>query len=83
MKTKYGHMACPDCGATVVVKQNEHGTLSYNCNECDANAYCRKGAGNRAAWDNRITRTAAPEKPKPGEKPDPGAGKKSVLDDLL
>lgn len=74
MKTKYGHMACPDCGERVTVKANEHGTLSYTCDECDSASYCKKGAGNRAHWEKRITRApgAAPA-PKPD---DQGDGKK-------
>lgn len=83
MKTKYGKMSCPDCGAPVTVKVNEHDTISFNCDECDANAYCRKGAGNRASWDKRITRAPAPA-PKPEDKkPAAGGEKKSVLDDIV
>ena len=80
MKTKFGHMACPDCGNRVVVKMNEHETLSYGCDECDGIGYSKKGEGRYAKWLSKITRTgksagdppqapapapAAPEKPAP------------------
>lgn len=68
MKKKYGHMACPDCAARVVVKVNEHGTLSYTCDECDSAAYCKQGAGNRAAWEKKIAKAGDP--PPKGEKKD-------------
>jgi hypothetical protein len=68
-KSKYGHMVCHDCPEKVVVKVNEHGTLSYTCEECDAASYCKQGAGNRSAWEGRITKVAgsAPA-PKPDDK---------------
>jgi hypothetical protein len=66
MKTKFGYMACPDCQARVVVKINEaNGTLSYGCDECDGNGYCKKDAGRYPGWLKRIT----PVKPAPAAQP--------------
>lgn len=65
MKTKVGHMACVDCGHQVAVKENENGTLSFSCDECDAAMYAKKSATNNAIWRKRMTpiATAAPAKP--------------------
>lgn len=84
-KTKIGHMACPDCGEKVAVKENEHGTMSYSCDECDGNGYCRKGEGRYPSWRAKITplagaKPAAESKPA-SEKPAPA--KKSGLDELM
>lgn len=43
-------MPCETCGNDIVVKENELGTLSYRCDECDAAPYARKGTGQHAAW---------------------------------
>lgn len=71
MKTKYGHMACPDCAARVVVKINERETLSYRCDECDGNGYSKKGEGRYATWVNNTTRVAADPAPAPAAAPTP------------
>ena len=77
MKTKYGYMACPDCATRVVVKINEHQTLSYRCDECDGYGYAKKGEGRYSKWDARITeKTTAPAAP-PAE-PKSAAPTKSV-----
>ena len=68
MKTKLGHMGCPDCGARVVVKINERETLSYRCDECDGNGYSKKGEGRYSSWMKKITRAPGSEPPKPAEK---------------
>lgn len=77
MKTKYGYMACPDCSQRVTVKANANNTLSFTCDECDAAGYCKAGAGNRAAWEKKITKItpAEPPAPKPGEKKPEGEKK--------
>jgi hypothetical protein len=70
-KRKYGHMACPDCGERVVVKINDNETLSYGCDECDSNGYCKKGEGRYPSWLKKITALAAPapaEPPPPADK---------------
>lgn len=81
-RTKFGHMACPDCSHQVVVRANERETLSYHCDECDSQGYARKDNGNYAAWLGRIKRApgAAPDAPlkPPAEKP--GEKKKDFLD---
>ena len=60
MKTKFGHMACPDCTARVVVKVSPTETLSYRCDECDGNGYSKKGEGRYSTWMQKITRVDAP-----------------------
>jgi len=69
MKTKFGHMPCRDCGKVVVVRANEHETLSYTCDECNDSGYCRKGQENYATWLGRITRVAPAAKPTPAADP--------------
>lgn len=87
MKTKYGRMECltPGCGHQVVVKQNENGTLSYSCDECDGSGYAKKGQGVHDVWVKRITPAAAKEKPavKPEEKPAPAAAPKKPASTLV
>lgn len=68
MKTKLGHMACPDCNARVVVRINERETLSYRCDECDGNGYSKKGEIRYSAWLKKIERVPGQE-PKPAAKP--------------
>lgn len=60
MKIKFGHMDCPDCSARVAVRISEHETLSYRCDECDGNGYCKKTEGRYPSWLKKITRVAAP-----------------------
>ena len=81
MKTKFGYMACPDCGERCVVKQNEHETLAYRCDECDGNGYARKGEGRYPTWLKKITRTAAPAAA-PAVKPEKGAPAKPARKSL-
>lgn len=71
-KSKFGYMACPDCGERVVVKVNERETLSYSCAECDGDGYRKKGQAAYAHWLKKIT----PAAPPPADPPKPGAGKK-------
>lgn len=78
IKQKAGKMACETCGEPVVVKTNERGTLSYNCQECDAAPYARAGTGQNAAWRRKMTGQAAPEAApaaKPAPAPAPAAKK--------
>lgn len=75
MKTKFGHMTCPDCPKQVVVKINERKTLSYTCPECDSNGYCKDTEARYATWVGRITPVApvapAPKAAKEGNDPPP------------
>lgn len=81
MKTKVGKMACESCGEAVVVKQNERGTLSYRCDECDAAPYARPGTGQHERWRLKIGQAAPsdkPGKPLPDNPPPAAAPKKST-----
>jgi len=83
-KSKFGYMKCEtrkcvngDGGpGRVVVMLNEHGTLSYRCDECGASPYAHKGTGKYAAWERDSERSAAPPpepKPAPEKKEPPAA----------
>jgi hypothetical protein len=64
-------MPCETCSTEVVVKKNEHGTLSYRCDECDAAPYARSGTGQHAAWSAKLGTAPQPaphEDPKPAPK---------------
>lgn len=76
-KTKHGYMSCPtpDCGERIVVKINEHGTLSAGCQECDFAFYVQKGQAGYARWEAKVEKLSAPKPaaapaapPKPAEK---------------
>lgn len=54
MKVKFGRMDCETCGSQVVVRKNEHGTLSYGCDECDSAPYVRSGTGAHAVWMKKL-----------------------------
>jgi len=64
-KINVGEMACETCGRVVVVKQNEHGTLSYRCDYCDAAPYQRKETIAAATWRKKLTPFAAKEESAP------------------
>lgn len=68
MKQKIGNMPCETCGNKVVVKENELGTLSYRCDECDAAPYAKKGTGQHKTWLSKMTRSAESQPAEP-EKP--------------
>lgn len=57
-KTKLGKMPCESCGEPVTVRENERGTLSYRCEECDAAPYARSGTGQHAHWLTKLQKTA-------------------------
>lgn len=57
-KTKLGKMACESCGEPVTVRENERGTLSYRCEECDAAPYARSGTGQHANWLAKLQKPA-------------------------
>lgn len=55
-KVNIGKMKCETrgCDNTVTIKQNENGTLSYRCDECDAAPYARVGTGQHMLWMDQI-----------------------------
>lgn len=42
-KTKLGRIPCFCCGHPVVVKENEHKTLTWACDECDVSSFAKRG----------------------------------------
>jgi len=69
----------------VVVKKNEHETLSYRCDECDGNGYCTKGAARYDLWLKRVTAAPVPAsepkaaEPKPAPAAEPAAKLKRIV----
>lgn len=53
-KLNIGKMECETCGNRVTVKQNELGTLSYRCDECDAAPYAKAGSKQHDIWAGKI-----------------------------
>lgn len=53
-KINIGKMACETCGNDVTVKQNENGTLSYRCDECDAAPYAKTGTLQNEHWRGKL-----------------------------
>lgn len=54
-KINIGKMPCETCGNQVTVKQNENGTLSYRCDECDAAPYAKTGTLQNEHWRGKLT----------------------------
>lgn len=53
-KINVGKMPCETCGNHVTVKQNENGTLSYRCDECDAAPYAKTGTLQNEHWRSKL-----------------------------
>ncbi len=53
-KTNFGLMACHECGAEVVIKQNERGTLNYTCQICDYAPYAKVEDQHHRRWKERM-----------------------------
>lgn len=53
-KKNIGTMACHECGAVVIVKENERGTLAYSCQVCDYTPYAKAGDGINERWRDRL-----------------------------
>lgn len=63
VKIKLGRIACPCCGHSILLKKNEAGTLTIQCDECDVSAFAKKGTGAAAKWLAQL--------PKPAPEPAP------------
>jgi hypothetical protein len=68
VKTKLGRIPCFCCGHPVVVKENEHKTLTWACEECDVSSFAKKGT--QAAG---IVQKLLPAPPAPAPAPKPAA----------
>lgn len=53
-KINIGKMSCETCSNAVTVKQNENGTLSYRCDECDAAPYAKTGTQQNELWRMKL-----------------------------
>jgi hypothetical protein len=45
VKTKLGRIPCFCCGHPMLVKENDHKTLTFACDECDISSFAKKGTG--------------------------------------
>ena len=54
-KINIGKMSCETCSNAVTVKQNENGTLSYRCDECDAAPYAKTGTQQNELWRVKLS----------------------------
>lgn len=58
VKTKLGRIPCDCCGHPSMLKENEAGTLTIACDECDVSAFAKKGTSAAAKWRAKLS--AAP-----------------------
>ena len=86
-KKKIGRMWCEgqrcpshEMNKRVVVYENDKGTLSYRCDECDRTPYAKFGTGQHNEWIAEMTllEKKAPDKP-PSAPPQPAASVASVV----
>jgi len=98
VKIKLGRIACPCCGHSILLKKNEAGTLTIQCDECDVSAFAKKGTASAAKWLAALPKPApenvpesvpkgaipepAPEPAPPAPKPLPKAGPFDILGHL-
>lgn len=61
VKEKLGRIPCEGCGHPVVLKKNEAGTLTINCDECDTSSFAKKGTAAAARWLAKLPAAQAPE----------------------
>jgi DNA-directed RNA polymerase subunit RPC12/RpoP len=54
LKTKLGRIPCSECGHPVLVKENDAGTLTVQCDECDVSSFAKKGTGAAARWRAKL-----------------------------
>ncbi len=74
MKQKFGYMPCPDCPERVVVHISDFKTLSYSCQECGGNGYCKTTQPRYQTWVAKINpegAARAPREKKPAADPAP------------
>lgn len=76
VKTKLGRIACFCCGHPAWVKQNEGGTLTVACDECDINMIAKKGTGAQKLMREKLPSNSD----EPSEKSPPGAAPGKVPD---
>ncbi|MTV36273.1 hypothetical protein [Duganella radicis] len=67
VKTKLGRIPCDCCGHLTVLKQNEAGTLTMGCDECDVSSFAKKGTAAAGRWLAKLPPAETP--PAPAEQP--------------
>jgi uncharacterized Zn finger protein (UPF0148 family) len=68
VKNKLGRIPCDCCGHSAMLKENEAGTLTIACDECDVSSFAKKGTAAAAKWRAKLPKDAAqaaPAEPKP------------------
>ena len=82
--SKIGNMPCPEHPSVqLLVRENERGTLSAKCDECDDTHYAKKGTGKYTAWLSKLKRFPGADAPPPKEKAkEEGTARKGVFPDL-
>lgn len=63
VKTKLGRIPCDCCGNSVVLKENEAGTLTVACDECDVSAFAKKGTAAANRWRGMLPKAPADKAP--------------------
>lgn len=54
IKNKLGRVPCDGCGHPTVLKENEHGTLTMGCDECDLSSFAKKNTTCAARWRSKL-----------------------------
>jgi hypothetical protein len=93
VKVKLGRIPCDCCGHLVLLKQNEAGTLTMQCDECDVSAFAKKGTAAAMRWRAKLPKeqaegldpapVAAPIPQAPESVPKAPAPKATAFDYLL
>jgi hypothetical protein len=63
VKNKLGRIACDCCGHPAMLKENEAGTLTIACDECDVSSFAKKGTAAAAKWRAKLPKDAQPGEP--------------------
>lgn len=58
VKTKLGRIPCDCCGHPVLLKENEAGTLTMQCDECDVSAFAKRGTSAAMRWRGMLPKAA-------------------------
>lgn len=61
VKTKLGRIPCDCCGHPVLLKENEAGTLTMSCDECDVSAFAKRGTAAASRWRSKLPKADVQE----------------------
>jgi len=80
LKRKLGRVPCPACGVPVLLRENQAGTITGSCDDCDLSFFAKRGAGVARKWRELLGQAGepAPAASSPGEpgKPAPAPGRR-------